>query len=131
MDNSKIIDGKKIASEIRLVVKQLGEKFIDSTGITPGLAVVLVGENPASNVYVRNKIKQTKEVGFNSIEHRLPENISETKLLQLIDELNNDFKVNGILVQLPLPLIKYLIRSFQLRMLMDFMLPMLENYGVD
>ena len=103
MDNSKIIDGKKIASEIRLVVKQLGEKFIDSTGITPGLAVVLVGENPASNVYVRNKIKQTKEVGFNSIEHRLPENISETKLLQLIDELNNDFKVNGILVQLPLP----------------------------
>ena len=103
MDDSKVIDGKKIASEIRLAVKELGQSFIKKTSITPGLAVVLVGENPASNVYVRNKIKQTKEVGFVSIEHRLPEDVSEEKLLDLIETLNKKTSVNGILVQLPLP----------------------------
>ena len=72
-------------------------------GITPGLAVILVGEDAASHVYVRNKGKQTKEVGMNSFEHKLDENSSEEKLLTLINDLNNDPKVHGILCQLPLP----------------------------
>lgn len=103
MDIQKIIDGKKIAAEIRNSVKTLGEDFIKKTGKTPGLCVVLIGNNPASNVYVRNKIKQTKEVGFNSFEHLLPETTSEQELLKLIETLNNDDNINGILVQLPLP----------------------------
>jgi methylenetetrahydrofolate dehydrogenase (NADP+)/methenyltetrahydrofolate cyclohydrolase len=72
-------------------------------GITPGLAVVLVGENPASQVYVRNKNKQTAEAGMNSFEHRPPDSINEAELVALVEELNQDPKVNGILVQLPLP----------------------------
>ncbi|MCE5975293.1 bifunctional methylenetetrahydrofolate dehydrogenase/methenyltetrahydrofolate cyclohydrolase, partial [Sinirhodobacter sp. WL0062] len=72
-------------------------------GITPGLAVVLVGEDPASEVYVRNKGKQTVEVGMNSFEHKLPAETSEEELLALIDRLNKSPAVHGILVQLPLP----------------------------
>jgi methylenetetrahydrofolate dehydrogenase (NADP+)/methenyltetrahydrofolate cyclohydrolase len=72
-------------------------------GITPGLAVVLVGEHPASQVYVRNKNKQTKEAGMNSFEHRPSESVSEAELVALVEELNQDPEVNGILVQLPLP----------------------------
>ena len=103
MIDGKIINGKEIASQIREKVKLIGSDFISKTGHTPGLCVVLVGENPASNVYVRNKIRQTEEVGFKSIEHRLPSDTEEKKLLDLIEKLNNDRSINGILVQLPLP----------------------------
>lgn len=103
MDDCVVLDGKKFAEEIRAKIKDLGKQFIEETGVTPGLAVVVVGDHPASKVYVRNKIKQTEEVGFNSIEHKLPTNVSENELLSIIDDLNHDKKVNGILVQLPLP----------------------------
>ena len=96
-----IIDGKAFAAEVRQKVKNHVEKIKNELGITPGLAVVLVGEDPASHVYVRNKGKQTIEVGMNSFEHKLDESSSEEKLLTLINELNNDPKVHGILCQLP------------------------------
>ncbi len=103
MSNTKIIDGKIISSEIREKVKKFGDELKKKTGKTPGLAVVLVGEHPASRVYVKNKIEKTKEVGFNSIEHKLDKKVSEIELISLIDSLNNDKDVQGILVQLPLP----------------------------
>ena len=103
MNDNKVIDGKLISSQIREKVKFFGNKLIDKTKKKPGLAVVLVGENPASKVYVKNKIEKTIEVGFNSIEHRLDINVSEEKLLELVNDLNNDSNVQGILVQLPLP----------------------------
>ncbi len=103
MNDTKIIDGKLISSQIREKIRFYGDKLKDKTNKTPGLAVVLVGENPASKVYVKNKIEKTKEVGFNSIEHRLDESVSERELLSLVNDLNNDEKVQGILVQLPLP----------------------------
>ena len=103
MNGNKIIDGKLISSQIREKIKFFGNKLIEKTGKKPGLAVVLVGENPASKVYVKNKIEKTIEVGFNSIEHRLDENVSEESLLELVNDLNNDSNVQGILVQLPLP----------------------------
>ena len=103
MNENKIIDGKLISSQIREKIKYFGNKLIEKTGKKPGLAVVLVGENPASKVYVKNKIEKTNEVGFNSIEHRLAENVSEESLLKLVNDLNNSSNVQGILVQLPLP----------------------------
>ena len=103
MNDKKIIDGKLISSEIRKKIKVFGDNLKKKTKKTPGLAVVLVGENPASKVYVKNKIEKTKEVGFNSIEHRLDESVSQEELLNLVNNLNNDEKVQGILVQLPLP----------------------------
>ena len=103
MNDNKIIDGKLISSQIREKIKYFGNKLIEKTGKKPGLAVVLVGEHPASKVYVKNKIEKTIEVGFNSIEHRLDENVSEESLLKLVYDLNNDSNVQGILVQLPLP----------------------------
>ena len=103
MNENKIIDGKLISSQIREKIKYFGNKLIEKTGKKPGLAVVLVGENPASKVYVKNKIEKTNEVGFNSIEHRLAENVSEESLLKLVNDLNNNSNVQGILVQLPLP----------------------------
>jgi methylenetetrahydrofolate dehydrogenase (NADP+)/methenyltetrahydrofolate cyclohydrolase len=103
MNNDKIIDGKIISSEIREKVKKFGDELKNKSGRTPGLAVVIVGENPASKVYVKNKIEKTKEVGFNSIEHRLEENVSEGHLLDLVEKLNEDDNVQGVLVQLPLP----------------------------
>ncbi len=99
----KVIDGKIVSSQIRQKIKTFGDELRNKTGKTPGLAVVLVGENPASKVYVKNKIEKTKEVGFNSIEHKLDEKVSEEKLLQIVDELNANPDVQGILVQLPLP----------------------------
>ena len=100
---AKIIDGKAYAEGLRAriakAVKDLGAKH----GLKPGLAVVLVGEDPASKVYVANKAKQTVEVGMNSWEHRLPASTSEKELLALVDRLNRDPAVHGILVQLPLP----------------------------
>ncbi len=103
MSENKIIDGKIVSAEIRKKVKELGGELINSTGKTPGLAVVLVGDNPASRVYVKNKIEKTKEVGFNSIEHRLDEKVTEKELINIVDKLNEDSNVQGILVQLPLP----------------------------
>ena len=103
MTENKIIDGKEISAQIREKVKEFGETLKQESGRTPGLAVVLVGENPASKVYVKNKIEKTKEVGFTSIEHRLNDDVSEEELLNVVKNLNEDDKVQGILVQLPLP----------------------------
>lgn len=97
-----IIDGKAFAANLRHdIAKQTAE--LKEKGITPGLAVVLVGEDPASQVYVRNKGKQSVEVGFKSVEHKLDASTSQEELLKLIDELNNDDTIHGILVQLPVP----------------------------
>ena len=101
--SATIIDGKAFAEKVRTQVAAHVSRLKDEHGITPGLAVVLVGEDPASEVYVRNKGKQTLEAGMNSFEHKLPAETSEADLLELIDRLNNDPAVHGILVQLPLP----------------------------
>jgi len=100
---SKVIDGKKFAEKVRASVSAQVDWLKTNHDITPGLAVVLVGEDPASQVYVRNKGKQTVEVGMNSYEHKLDASVSEEELLALIQKLNNDSNVHGILVQLPLP----------------------------
>ena len=100
---AQIIDGKAFAATVREKVAAHVATLKDENGITPGLAVVLVGEDPASQVYVRSKGKQTVEVGMASFEHKLDADTSEVDLLALIDQLNNDPKVHGILVQLPLP----------------------------
>ena len=98
-----IIDGKAFAAELRARVANAVSCLESSHGLTPGLAVVLVVEDPASEVYVRNKGKQTVEVGMASFEHRLSDQTTERELLVLIDQLNSDPTVHGILVQLPLP----------------------------
>ncbi|MDR0810646.1 MAG: bifunctional methylenetetrahydrofolate dehydrogenase/methenyltetrahydrofolate cyclohydrolase FolD [Gemmobacter sp.] len=98
-----IIDGKAFAAKVRAQVAEHVARLKDESGIQPGLAVVLVGEDPASQVYVSSKGKQTIEVGMASFEHKLPADTSETDLLALIDRLNRDPAVHGILVQLPLP----------------------------
>lgn len=98
-----IIDGKEFAARVRSQVATHVDKLKNDHGITPGLAVVLVGEDPASAVYVRSKGKMTVEVGMNSYEHKLEADTSEPVLLALIEKLNNDPNVHGILVQLPLP----------------------------
>jgi methylenetetrahydrofolate dehydrogenase (NADP+)/methenyltetrahydrofolate cyclohydrolase len=100
---AKIIDGQAIAAQLRAAVATEVERLAREHKLTPGLAVVLVGENPASSVYVRNKSKQTVEAGMRSFDHRLPENVGEDDLLALIGRLNADPLVHGILVQLPLP----------------------------
>ena len=100
---AEIISGKLVSSEIRTKIAAEVLEFKTGTGITPGLAVVIVGSNPASLVYVRNKAKACAEVGINSIEIALPEDVSEAELLERIAALNNDPTVHGILVQLPLP----------------------------
>ena len=100
---AKVIDGKAFAASVRAQVADHVNALKTQHKITPGLAVVLVGEDPASQVYVRSKGKQTTEVGMNSFEHKLDVDTSEDDLLALIDTLNNDPAVNGILVQLPLP----------------------------
>ncbi len=98
-----VIDGKAFAAKVRAQVATHVDRLKADHGITPGLAVVLVGEDPASQVYVRSKGKMTVEVGMASFEHRLDVDTSEADLLALIDQLNNDPTVHGILVQLPLP----------------------------
>ena len=103
MGNAKIIDGKKLADKICNDVSEQADIIQKNHGIQPGLAVVLVGEDPASQIYVKNKGKRTIEVGFRSFEHKLDKKTSEKELLALITKLNNDKTVNGILVQLPLP----------------------------
>jgi methylenetetrahydrofolate dehydrogenase (NADP+)/methenyltetrahydrofolate cyclohydrolase len=97
------IDGKAFAAGLREKVSEAVSTLTREYDLVPGLAVVLVGEDPASEVYVRNKGKQTLEVGMNSYEHKLPDTASQSELLAVIEQLNNDSKVHGILVQLPLP----------------------------
>ena len=97
------IDGKAAAAALRARVADGVAAFRETIGRAPGLAVVLVGEDPASSVYVRSKGKATSESGMHSIEHRLPDTASEAELLALVDALNRDADVDGILVQLPLP----------------------------
>ncbi|MEJ2177734.1 MAG: bifunctional methylenetetrahydrofolate dehydrogenase/methenyltetrahydrofolate cyclohydrolase FolD [Gammaproteobacteria bacterium] len=98
-----VIDGKAFAAGLRSRVADAVSMLITNHNLKPGLAVVLVGEDPASQVYVRNKGKQTTETGMESVEHKLPADTSEEDLLALIDKLNDDPAINGILVQLPLP----------------------------
>lgn len=100
---AQLIDGKATAQQIRTSVKERVAKRISAGKRAPGLAVVLVGSDPASQVYVGSKRKACEEVGFISKSYDLPADTTETKLLSLIDELNNDDQVDGILVQLPLP----------------------------
>jgi len=100
---AKVIDGKAFAAKVREKVKEHVTRLVAEHGVTPGLAVVLVGENPASQVYVRSKGKATTEAGMKSVEHKLDETTSEEELLSLIDTLNQDDTIHGILVQLPVP----------------------------
>jgi methylenetetrahydrofolate dehydrogenase (NADP+)/methenyltetrahydrofolate cyclohydrolase len=101
--NGKIIDGKAFAAGLRRRIAEQVQVVKTRHGVTPGLAVVLVGDNPASKVYVKNKGEQTKESGMASFEHKLPAGTGQAELLALVDRLNKDPAVNGILVQLPLP----------------------------
>ena len=103
MTKANVIDGKAVAAEVRARVAADVAELVARHGLKPGLAVVLVGEDPASKVYVKNKAQQTVEVGMSSWEHKLPAETSEADLLALVDKLNKDPAVNGILVQLPLP----------------------------
>ena len=103
MADAAIIDGKAFAENLRFRIATATEIIKEQYNKSPGLAVVLVGEDPASEVYVRNKKKQTIECGMTSFEHKLTNEISQTELLDLIQKLNADDRVDGILVQLPLP----------------------------
>ena len=99
---ANLIDGKAVSARVKAGVKAEADA-LRAKGISIGLAVVIVGDNPASRVYVNNKKKACAEVGFESFEYALPESTAEAELLELVDKLNNDSRVNGILVQLPLP----------------------------
>lgn len=99
---AQIIDGKAVSAKVKEQVRKEAE-ILKQKGIEIGLAVVIVGDNPASRVYVNNKKKACAEVGFTSYEYALPEETTEAELLELVEKLNNDDRVNGILVQLPLP----------------------------
>ncbi len=101
--SAKILDGKAIAADLRQQIKSRVDERVAAGQRRPGLAVVLVGENPASQVYVRNKRKSCDEVGFHSVSHDLPASTTQQELLALIDQLNADEAIDGILVQLPLP----------------------------
>lgn len=103
MSEARIIDGKAVAAKLRQRVKDRVTAFRSEHGQTPGLAVVLVGDNPASQVYVKSKVRLTREAEMASFEHLLPAQTSQEELLGLIDRLNADDAVDGILVQLPLP----------------------------
>jgi methylenetetrahydrofolate dehydrogenase (NADP+)/methenyltetrahydrofolate cyclohydrolase len=99
----KRIDGKLISEEVIKEVKIHNEKLLKDTDVVPGLAVVIMGEDPASQVYVASKGRRAKECGFHSLQHTLAEDTSEQELLSIIRDLNNDPAIHGILVQLPLP----------------------------
>jgi methylenetetrahydrofolate dehydrogenase (NADP+) / methenyltetrahydrofolate cyclohydrolase len=101
--SAKILDGKATAADLRQQIKSRVDERVAAGQRRPGLAVVLVGENPASQVYVRNKRKSCDEVGFHSVSHDLPVTTTQQELLALIDQLNADEAIDGILVQLPLP----------------------------
>ncbi len=100
---AQLLDGKSIALEIRSEIKTEVTDFVERTGVTPCLAAILVGEDPASQVYVRNKERACEKAGIASQLHRLTADTAEADLLALIDQLNNDSSIHGILVQLPLP----------------------------
>ncbi|HSG96252.1 MAG TPA: bifunctional methylenetetrahydrofolate dehydrogenase/methenyltetrahydrofolate cyclohydrolase FolD [Afifellaceae bacterium] len=98
-----VIDGKAVAEAVLNKVKEARDWLVSAVGEKPGLAVILVGENPASGVYVRNKGRKAEECGFHSVQHTLPADTGEADLLALIEQLNADAMIHGILVQLPLP----------------------------
>jgi methylenetetrahydrofolate dehydrogenase (NADP+) / methenyltetrahydrofolate cyclohydrolase len=100
---AKMIDGKAVGEDVVTKVKAASAKLIAETGVTPGIAVVIVGEDPASQVYVSSKSRKAKECHFHSVQHSLPETTVEADLLTLIAKLNADNAIHGILVQLPLP----------------------------
>ncbi len=100
---AKVIDGKLLAEDVVAAVKFATSDLLNTTGTKPGIAVVIVGEDPASQVYVASKGRKARECGFHSVQHTLTEDTSEADLLDLIDSLNNDPAIHGILVQLPLP----------------------------
>jgi methylenetetrahydrofolate dehydrogenase (NADP+)/methenyltetrahydrofolate cyclohydrolase len=99
---AEIIDGKLVAEDVVATVKSAAAELI-AAGVTPGLAVVIVGEDPASQVYVSSKSRKAKECGFHSVQHTLPDDTSQEELLALVADLNADPAIHGILVQLPLP----------------------------
>jgi len=101
--SAQVIDGREVAAEVVETVKNATEKLKADTGVIPGIAVVIVGEDPASQVYVRSKGKKANECGFHSVTHTLPEDTSEADLLAMVENLNADKDIDGILVQLPLP----------------------------
>ena len=103
MNEAKIIDGKAFAEGLRLRIADSVATLKNSHGLTPGLAVILIGEDPASQVYTRNKVRQTSDAGMKSFEHKLDVDTSQRTLLALINQLNRNDDINGILVQLPLP----------------------------
>ncbi len=100
---AKIINGKEISAAIRAEIKEGAERLVNESGVRPGLAVIIVGEDPASQVYVRNKKKACDEVGFYSETYELPADTTQEELNTLVDKLNNNDKIHGILCQLPLP----------------------------
>ena len=101
--SANIIDGKEVSKKIREEIREEVEK-LKSVGVHPGLAVVLAGDNPASRVYVKNKGEACRSAGIHSEEHKLPADVKESELIDIINRLNKDPRINGILVQLPLPL---------------------------
>lgn len=103
MTQAKRIDGKAKAAALAELITQNTAELVDQHGIKPGLAVVIIGEDPASQVYVRNKKRTAESCGFHSLQHTLAEDVPQTDVLRLISKLNNDEAVHGILVQLPLP----------------------------
>ena len=103
MSRATVIDGKARAAELTERITKEAAGLQQSRGIRPGLAVVIVGEDPASQVYVRNKKRKAESCGFYSVQHSLPEDVAEVTLLELIESLNRDDAIHGILVQLPLP----------------------------
>ena len=100
---ANIINGKEISAAIRAEIKDATERLVSESGVRPGLAVIIVGEDPASQVYVRNKKRACDEVGFYSESYELPESTTQDELNALVDRLNKDEKIHGILCQLPLP----------------------------
>jgi methylenetetrahydrofolate dehydrogenase (NADP+)/methenyltetrahydrofolate cyclohydrolase len=100
---AKRIDGKAKAEQLAESITEQTAALLSEHGIQPGLAVVIIGEDPASQVYVRNKKRRAEACGFHSVQHSLPGDVSQDEVLGLIDDLNNDEKIHGILVQLPLP----------------------------
>ncbi len=100
---AKLIDGKLVSAQVKEQVREEAQAIYEKHGIKAGLAVVIVGNDPASRVYVNNKKKACEAVGFESFEYALPEETTQEELLELVETLNNDPKVNGILVQLPVP----------------------------